>query len=46
LHMASSDLKDATGEAIEYLATIATAFDVARENAVPAPKIARDGTDH
>jgi CRP-like cAMP-binding protein len=45
LHMASSDLKDATGEAIEYLSTIATAFDVARENAVPAPNLARDGKD-
>jgi hypothetical protein len=45
LHTASSDLQHATAEAIEYLATIATAFDVARENAVPGPALSRDGED-
>ena len=40
---AASDLKDATGGAVEYLATIATAFDVARETDVPEPDRAADG---
>ena len=35
---ASSNLKDATGHAIDYLATIATAFEVARESDASAAR--------
>jgi hypothetical protein len=40
---ASSDLQPATTAAIDYLAVIATAFDVARENAPSPPR--QDGPD-
>lgn len=42
---ASADLKSATGEAIEYLSTIATAFQLARERGAPVSTGLRDAGD-